>query len=266
MEAVLGRQELERELATLPAAEQVLHIDLAGRDPDDGVTRVPYEKGALFLMHIEQVYGRALLDAFLFTWFKEHAFQSVTTAEFRRFLRERLLARDAALAAQLPVEEWLTKPGIPAAAPRIVSEAFHAPGELARRWAEGGARSKADTAAWSTQQWLHFLRALPKDLGAGRMAALDASYGFTRSGNSEILCEWLQAAVRNRYLPAQAKLEQFLTTIGRRKFLKPLYEELVKTPEGRKRAAEIFAHAKSGYHSIAAITIEEILRKAEAQP
>ena len=46
MLAVLGRNELTREMATLPAADTRLAIDLEGRDPDDGMTPVAYEKGA----------------------------------------------------------------------------------------------------------------------------------------------------------------------------------------------------------------------------
>src|SRR5207244_11601294 len=37
MEAVLGRRSLERELAELKPQDQVLHIDLKGSDPDDGL-------------------------------------------------------------------------------------------------------------------------------------------------------------------------------------------------------------------------------------
>ncbi|HVE66802.1 MAG TPA: M1 family aminopeptidase/hydrolase, partial [Thermoanaerobaculia bacterium] len=48
MEAVLGLQDLEKEMATLPERDRVLHIDLTGRDPDEGFTDVAYEKGALF--------------------------------------------------------------------------------------------------------------------------------------------------------------------------------------------------------------------------
>ena len=44
MEAMLGYEELKRELAEHPPGDQILHIDLAGRDPDDGVTQIPYEK------------------------------------------------------------------------------------------------------------------------------------------------------------------------------------------------------------------------------
>ena len=43
-------------------------------------------------------------------------------------------------------------------------------------------------------------------------------------------------AVRAQYEPAFGKLEGFLESVGRRKYLKPLYSELLKTGEGRERA------------------------------
>src|SRR5262249_47448711 len=52
MEAVLGRRSLQRELADLPPKDQLLHIDLKGRSPDEALTDVAYEKGALFLKHL----------------------------------------------------------------------------------------------------------------------------------------------------------------------------------------------------------------------
>ena len=79
IEAVLGLQELRDDLARLPARDQVLHINLAGRDPDDGMTQVPYEKGALFLTELERAFGRPRFDAFLLDYFNRHAFQSITT-------------------------------------------------------------------------------------------------------------------------------------------------------------------------------------------
>jgi hypothetical protein len=38
----------------LEPRDQVLHVDLAGRHPDEGFSGVPYTKGALFLMRLEQ--------------------------------------------------------------------------------------------------------------------------------------------------------------------------------------------------------------------
>ena len=65
MQAVLGRQTLEGLLAKFEPRDQVLHIDLNGRDPDEGSTEVPYEKGTLFLRQLEEMAGREKFDQFL---------------------------------------------------------------------------------------------------------------------------------------------------------------------------------------------------------
>ena len=52
MEQVLARRELDRDLAEFTAPNQILHINLEGRDPDEGTTHVPYVKGSLLLRQI----------------------------------------------------------------------------------------------------------------------------------------------------------------------------------------------------------------------
>jgi aminopeptidase N len=82
---VLGRRDLDAEVARLsgPSAhDTILHIDLAGRDPDEGSTDIPYEKGSLFLQTIEAAVGRERFDTFLRSYFDRHAFQSITSAVF----------------------------------------------------------------------------------------------------------------------------------------------------------------------------------------
>jgi len=131
----------------------------------------------------------------------------------------------------------------------------------AARWLKGEITpARISTARWSTQEWLHFLQSLPQDLGSARMTELDRAFRLTASGNSEILFQWLLMAIRNRYEAAYPKLEEFLMSIGRRKFIKPLYEELNKTPEGRERAMTIYRRARPAYHPIAVTTIDEILK------
>ena len=264
MEAALEVQELEAELARLKPADQVLHIELSRRDPDEGFTTVPYIKGMLFLLSLETVAGRPAFDAFLRSYFDHFAFQSITTEDFLQYLEETLLKENPAIARQVPIARWISEPGLPDDFPRPASDAFSKVREQARRWSAGEAAA-GDIAAreWVTQQWLHFLRALPDNLDDARLLELDEEFGFSRSGNSEILHQWLLIAVRNEFADANEELERFLTTVGRRKFLKPLYEELVKTPDGLARATKIYDKAKAGYHPIAAATIEDILRRAE---
>jgi leukotriene-A4 hydrolase len=236
MEAVLGRRELDREMAGLPESDRVLHLDLNGRDPDEGCTLVPYEKGALLLRTIEQSVGRERFDAFLHAYFNHFAFQSITTAQFLEYLR-------ANLQTDVPLDEWIAQPGIPAGAAEPQSDAFDR-------------IESPDRAGWSTQQWLHFLRTRQDP----DMAALDREFHFTESGNSEILAQWLQMAVQRNYQPAMPKVGQFLLSVGRRKFLKPLYAELMKTPQDRQRALEIYEKARPGYHPIAQATIDAMFR------
>jgi hypothetical protein len=261
MEAVLGRQDLAREMADLKPSDQILHIDLTGRDPDDGLTDIPYEKGALFLKHLELTFGRRQFDEFLKGYFNHFAFQSITTSDFASYLKENLLGHDPAKAAAVPVDEWLYQPGLPATAPDFRAAAFEKVGQEARAWAVGKTAAKdLPTKDWSTQEWLRFLNELPAALTAQQMAELDGALGLTRRTNAEVIFQWLLLSVRHGYEPAYPRLEQFLTSQGRRKFLTPLYQELLKTPAGKKRAQAIYARARPLYHPISATTIDALLK------
>jgi leukotriene-A4 hydrolase len=260
MEAVLGLRELREELATFPPREQVLHIDLSGRDPDEGMTRIPYEKGALFLTTVEHAFGRERFDTFLRDYFDHFAFQSIRTADFERDLQDKLLKTDSAAAAKIDVHAWLHEPGLPPGFPEPKSSRFEGVATAARDWLDG--KTSADrlaTQGWSTHEWLHFLQSLPLELPPEKMSELDKAFSLTASGNSEITQQWLLMAIRNQYAPADPRLEAFLTSIGRRKFLMPLYGELKKTAEGTTRAKAIYAKARPFYHPIAIESVDRLL-------
>ncbi|MDQ4120726.1 MAG: M1 family metallopeptidase [Acidobacteriota bacterium] len=261
MEATLGRRSLEEELAGMEARDQILHVNLKGRDPDEGFTGVPYEKGALFLRHLEETVGREKFDKFVRSYFDAHAFQSITTETFVDFLNKNLLTANPNLVSRADVEEWIYQAGLPKNAPKPVSDAFQKVETQANNYAGGKiAANQIQSSAWTTQEWLHFLKSLPSDLGAKRMTELDRAFNLSRSGNSEIAFQWLIMSIRNNYEQAFPRLQEFLTTIGRRKFVKPLFEELAKTPEGRTRALAIYRQARSGYHPITVASIDPILK------
>ncbi len=262
MEAVLGWAELQRELDRLDARDEILHIDLAGRDPDDGATEIPYLKGALFLRHLEETFGRERFDSYLRGYFDRHAFQSITTAQFLDDLRANLFSQRPELAASVPVDEWVSKPGLPDSAPNPpISAAFARVDSETARWMRGDIPvARIATKEWSTQEWLHFLQSLSPQLGAKRMGEIDRAFRLTRSGNAAILQAWLLMAIRNKYASANKSLEEFLVSVGRRKYVKPLYEELAKTPDGKTRARAIYAKARPGYHPITRATVDTILK------
>jgi aminopeptidase N len=257
----LGRQNLDATLADLgeQSPDTKLHIDLAGRNPDDGTTDIAYEKGAAFLQTIEAAVGRERLDAFLRAYFDRFAFQPMTSAQFIGHLNSELFRGDAALIASVDPETWIFEPGLPENVPAVRAEAFEAVDRQVAAFLAGTEPGALPTKEWSTHEWLHFLRALPDTLLPAQLAALDRGFGFTRSGNSEVLFEWLRLAIANRYEPALPALEHFLTSQGRRKFLAPLYTDLAATSWGRTMALDIYRRARPTYHSLAVDTIDEIL-------
>src|SRR5262249_48630365 len=150
MESVLGAAELREELNDKPANEQVLHIDLTGRDPDDGMTRIPYEKGALFLRTMEELVGRKRFDAFLRSYFDRFAFQSITTADFLKYLKEHFFA-DENEAGKIDLASWLEAPGLPGDAPRLSSARLDAADRAAAGWTSGAiATDLLGAAQWTT--------------------------------------------------------------------------------------------------------------------
>ena len=56
----------------------------------------------------------------------------------------------------------------------------------------------------------------------------------------------------------------FMQRVGRRKLIMPIYNALVKTPEGLKFAQEVFAKARPGYHPITTGSVEAAIAEAQA--
>jgi leukotriene A-4 hydrolase/aminopeptidase len=261
MEALIQNHELLQEMAELPERDEILYVDLKGRDPDAGFTQVPYVKGALFLRRLEEVFGQSRFDAFLRGYFSSFAFQSIVTGQFVDYLKTNLFASNSELAGQIELDRWLSEPGLLPTTPEPQSQALTKVGGIAEAWVAGRMPlSQVPAARWTTPEWMHFIRALPHNLSTSRMAELDSAFHLTRVGNAEVLHEWLLLSIRTNYEPAFQRLERFLTEVGRRKFLKPLYTELAKSDAGRRRAAAIFAKARHGYHPIAVSSVQEVLK------
>lgn len=258
---VLSVQDLKAELTDLGpgSPDSRLHPDFTGRDPDDVPSGIAYDKGSLFLRAIEEAAGREAFDRFLRTYFDTFAFQSLDTPRFTSYLEANLLSKQPGLSQKVNAASWIDAPDLPPTAPDVRSAAFVQVDQALASLAAGTPASSLPSSGWTTDQWLHFLAGLPADLGAAKMADLDAAFKLTQTGNSEILFAWLRHAIRNRYEPAYPALDRFLTGMGRRKFLQPLYAELAKTPAGMERALGIYRRARPTYHPVAQETIDKVL-------
>jgi aminopeptidase N len=263
MQGVIALRDLDqsRKDLTVPG-DRTLLPELSGRDPDEAYSTVPYEQGALFLSFLEARFGRPAFDQFLRRWFDEHAFQPVTTGQFLAFLNAHLVAANPSAVADAQIQEWLHSETVPAFAVLPASDAL-ARVEAARdAWLGGGtidALAK-DAASWSTQEWMHFVDALPRKMDAGRLAALDRRFTLTDSQNAEIAHVWFRLAIANRYTAAYPAMERYMIRIGRRKLIVPLYRDLAATRDGMALATRIYAKARDGYHPLAQGTVDAVLK------
>lgn len=265
MLAQLSMQDLRIAIRDLGSTSPDTHLklNLAGRDPDEGVSDIAYNKGYFFLRLLEETVGREPWDSFLKAYFEAFAFQATTTEIFVQYLRDHLLRGDKDLEQAITIDSWVYGPGLPENAPKVHSDEFAKVETQLNSWKNGAPAATLATKDWTTHHWLHFIRNLPPNLSLQQMADLDKAFGFTRSGNSEILGAWFPHVIAHSYQQGYAALEKFLTGVGRRKFLKPLYTKLAETPEGLERARRIYRKARPGYHPVSYSTIDGILKWQE---
>lgn len=263
MELALGYQDLLADLESLDPADTIMHIDIGLRHPDEVFSQVPYVKGQLFLVYLEQQFGRQLFDQFLKQYFADWAFKSITTAQIRAYLIEHLLEPNPGKVSVAKLDEWLYQPGLPTDAPQPSSDAFEQVERQMQIWLKGGQLRTAD---WTTHEWLHFINNLPLDISAVNMARLDREFGLTQSNNNEIAHAWLKLSIIKKYQPARERLRDYLLTIGRNKLVAPLYRELAKNPADLSWARAVYEQAKTGYHPLTQTVNQAILYpQGEAQ-
>jgi len=261
MEQALAVQGLKDELSDLAVNDSILHIDLQGRDPDDAFSGVPYTKGQLFLMFLEQKFGREKFDPFVKKYFNDHAFQSLDTAHFVTYLDQQLLQKYPGTVSLEEAKSWIYQPGLPSGTPDPQSDAFNQVQQQANSWLAGNtALSALPTASWTVHEWLYFINNLPLNITPQQLAELDATFNLTLSSNAEIAHAWYLLALKTGYQEIAAPLEQYLINIGRRKLIIPLYKQLATTPEGLAFARAVYEKARPGYHPLAQGTVDDLLK------
>ncbi len=233
-----------------------LAINLVGRNPDDGVTTIAYDKGFHFLRLIEQAVGREAFDAFLKDYFATYTFQSMTTERFIAWVRTSLLSDEQW--EEIGGDEWIYGTGLPANCPEVIPAYFTFVDDAAALFLSK-AVLPTETGKWNTHQWLRFMHAV-EGLSESQALTLDRAFQFTKSGNSEIFAAWAVLATRAgvHTMALDDRLTEFLNRVGRRKFLTPIYKALLE--EGRQDLAEsIYRTARPGYHAVAQETLDKLL-------
>jgi leukotriene-A4 hydrolase len=231
-----------------------LRTDLAGVDPDDAFSSVPYEKGARFFALLERTAGRERLERFLADYISRFRFTSITSETFLSFLDEKL----PGLGTSVGADEWLFGIGLPSNAPAFRSPRLEELTRLAEGFA-GERPSAASLAGWNPSETLVYLEHLPRPMPAASCEWLDATLGLDGQGNHELLVEWLTIAAASDYEPAFARLREVLLRVGRMKYLRPLFTAMGGSPRTRALGRAIYSEARPRYHALSRRVVASVL-------
>lgn len=228
-------------------------------NPDDAFSSVPYEKGYLFLRWIESHVGKAAMDRWIRAYVKKFEWQSITTEQFLEFLDQGLIRGNSELKAKLNIHEWVYEPGLPEARPVIQSKALMHVESVARKWVEKGMLDSKAVRSFSPYEWLHFFSKVSGVMNPERFRELESCAALSRSKNAEIAFGWIKLGLEAKYEPTLKWVEPFLGSIGRGKFVNPIFQRLIERVETRPLGRSLYEKFKPRYHAIVTTRVEKLL-------
>jgi len=259
MLALIGRQDLDDELEGFKDTpnDTKLKLDLEGRNPDDGMNSIAYDKGYLFLRTLEKTVGREKFDVFLKNYFKTHAFSTMHTEKFVTYLNENLLDKNN---LTFNTNEWIYNPGVPVNQVAIVSDRFTTVEQVLQQCIKSNTVDTTVTQDWTPQEWVHFIRNFPKEMKLTHFEMLDKAYNLTNSTNSYITMVWLEQSILHNYRGnnIDEKIEEFLINVGRRWYVTTIFKAYKKSDK-LEEATAIYKKSRANYHSVTSNTIDELL-------
>lgn len=237
-----------------------LKLDLSGRNPDDGMTDVAYEKGALFIEFLEQKAGREVVDAMLRDYFETFSFKSIDTEMFLEFLGKHISEK---ILTPEVIEAWVYSPQLPV---KVEKPKAYGKVDLMVDSIRSNAmiRSIEYLAKYSVSEWLYMLGELSEDkIEQAALARLYAAHKRQLLSNSEIKTKWFILSINSDFHDVDKEINKFVMSVGRRKFLVPIYRAMKGSKMSKEELNELYQSARPNYHSITRGTLDDLLGVSE---
>eukprot|EP00762_Andalucia_godoyi_P003625 ANDGO_00636.mRNA.1 Leukotriene A-4 hydrolase homolog len=220
-------------------------------DPDDAFSSVPYEKGSLFLLAVEQmVDDDPVMDEYYRSYFRTFAHKAIDSDDFKNhFISYFTKQNRQDVLAKIDWDDLLYSPGMPKLMPKIDRS-------LADVCEASALSKKVDASyfSWTPKQRIYYFEfmlqhACPVDHAVLR--EMETAYRINDTRNAEIRFAFYQVCLKSGDVSVFPLVEKFLQEFGRMKFVRPLFRSLVQAgPEGNERALTLFARMRNAYHAI----------------
>ncbi|CAM9156911.1 unnamed protein product [Choristocarpus tenellus] len=253
----VARYELNRE-----GALTVLLPNLEGIDPDDAFSSVPYEKGFALLNQLQSRVGVEDFKAFALHYISTFRKGIIDSHTFRDFFLKYFAHKEKEI-EDFDWRAWLEDPGMPPETPTFDETMLVTSRQLADAWlgVDGPPNDTEEEIfkSWPSLQKVAFLQRIldsteesgkKMSLASLKVTAMDKAYGLTSTGNSEQRFLWHTICLRAEAWFIVPHVLDFITSMGRMKFTRPLYRELNKHEKTAGVACETFRKRALFYHPI----------------
>ncbi|GIU53416.1 aminopeptidase [Shewanella sp. KT0246] len=259
LEWVIEYGRLQEEMQSMPLASQTLPANVQDQDANDSFNRFTYDKASMFVHELESRLGREAFDKFLFDYVEHFKFEAITTEDFVKYAKQTLLTQHSSVISESELMIWVYGEGLPEWFIGPTSTSLDKVKFALKQFGEGVNAAKLNVTNWRVHHWQYFITQLPFTLSQVQLKDLDMAFDFTNSQNAELACDWFRVAIKNQYEIVLPKVAEFLTNIGRAKFVKPLYSELLIAGY-RTQATTIFEQARAGYHPSLQVQLDLIFK------
>lgn len=255
----LGYGELQKTVSALAEVPEFtkLRPNLTDVDPDEAFSRIPYEKGFLFLLYLESlVGGKDKMIPWLQSYFKANMNKSVTSEQ----MQASFLAHFGDVKG-IDWNEWFYGTGLPTVfnPDTYLNQNMNKNVDaLTAIWKDKkGESATKDDLKWDPNQTMVFLdnlinTAVP--MSKESLNKMNEFYNLNNTNNVEVGIRWLMLNLQSGNLDVMPQVELFLQRNGRGVYVKPLYKQLLEMGKTGviplEKAKSIYQSNRNYYHHV----------------
>ena len=272
LESIVGLNDLIRDIEMFGENNNYTQLmpNYENVDPDDGFCSIPYEKGFQFLIYLESLVGKDAFQNIMQEYIKKYAFQSVDYNAFKEVYENYVIDNTEGddgknILNDIDWDSWLYSKGKPFADFHFSSSLEDDAIQFAEKYFSKKGNFEGDYELfknWHTNVKVYFLNYVLNNINK----VDDKVYKLIRDNlkmndddyNMEVKNLWYQIGIKSKHDDVIPGMKKLLTSIGRMKYLKPLYKCWYEY--NKKDARNFFDKNKNLYHSIAQKNIANVFK------
>lgn len=253
-----------------------LYPIIDGDMPDNSFSEIPYEKGFQLLFHLEKLLGEENMQSLIREHVLKHSQQSVGykafVKVFNNFVDATYNETEAAnIKGKMDWETWVRAPGLPpqdlldftttnlTEAQNLANEYIKTPSQSPANFTEYN--------SWYSSLKVIFLEQLiarESEVTLDLIKRIDADLNISGSVDPEVKQRWYPLGIRMKYEDVTPKAHNFISSMGRMKYLTPIYTALLDTDQ-KTLAVQWFNENIDFYHPYAIIQLKRLLGITEPE-